>query len=512
MLRRGNVLLFSVAAFVILAAVFIAKPGVSLHNRAESHKKDISGELAWSLYLPHLGTFSSPRVADLNGDGVGDIIVGMGRLEFQATDTAVVALDGKLGTILWSLPASDHIFGSALLMDIDGDGVQDVVIGGRSANLFAVNGKTGELIWEFAKEHLRPLIQKKYFNFYNPQLIPDQTGDGLADILVSNGGDVLKVPYDEDRPVGHLMTIDASNGHIIGEAPMPDGKETYHSIALSPGDKVEEIEVVFGTGGETVGGSLYVCGLREVLKGDLSKAIKLAESPHKGFIAPVAWVDILGDGRYSIIACGVEGTVYAFEGKTKKQLWKYQVQGTEMYASVGVGNFFKGGPLDFFITANKGFWPFFSQSTHILVEGHKGRVRFEETFGEFQTSSPLAYDVNHDGLDEVIMSVNLEGKEAERKVFTNSIWVVDFANKQKYELIPPLPGHNNSSTPWVGDLDNDGYLDVVFCHSDNLYHTYAFDGMQINMVKTNIPIRQPVKWGAYMGSRYDGRYGTWPME
>jgi hypothetical protein len=33
MLRRGNVLLFSVAAFVILAAVFIAKPGVSLHNR-----------------------------------------------------------------------------------------------------------------------------------------------------------------------------------------------------------------------------------------------------------------------------------------------------------------------------------------------------------------------------------------------------------------------------------------------------------------------------------------------
>jgi hypothetical protein len=81
MLRRGNVLLFSVAAFVILAAVFISKPGVSLHNRTASPEKDISGELAWSLYLPHLGTFSSPRVADLNGDGavnVSDLLILLG--------------------------------------------------------------------------------------------------------------------------------------------------------------------------------------------------------------------------------------------------------------------------------------------------------------------------------------------------------------------------------------------------------------------------------------------------
>ena len=67
-----------------------------------------------------------------------------------------------------------------------------------------------------------------------------------------------------------------------------------------------------------------------------------------------------------------------------------------------------------------------------------------------------------------------------------------------------LPGHNIASTPWIGDLDNDKMLDIVFCHSDNKKHTYVFDGMQVNCLKTTIPILKPVKWGSYMGSNYDG--------
>lgn len=32
----------------------------------------------WSITFDGVGTFSSPRVTDLNGDGVGDVIVGAG--------------------------------------------------------------------------------------------------------------------------------------------------------------------------------------------------------------------------------------------------------------------------------------------------------------------------------------------------------------------------------------------------------------------------------------------------
>lgn len=41
--------------------------------------------------------------------------------------------------------------------------------------------------------------KKEWFNFYNPQFIPDQNDDGKEDILVSNGGDVMAEAYDPNR-------------------------------------------------------------------------------------------------------------------------------------------------------------------------------------------------------------------------------------------------------------------------------------------------------------------------
>jgi hypothetical protein len=49
--------------------------------------------------------------------------------------------------------------------------------------------------------------KKGWFNFYNPQIIPDQNGDGVEDILVSNGGDILVAPYDPKRPRGTCLLL-----------------------------------------------------------------------------------------------------------------------------------------------------------------------------------------------------------------------------------------------------------------------------------------------------------------
>lgn len=496
---------------LVLAVWFInffsAFPVIGQEDKTNLNPSTPIGRLEWSAHFPNLGSFSSPRVTDLNGDSVGDIILGMGRLEFQAIDTAVVAINGANGHVLWHLPSNDQIFGSALLYDINKDGVEDIIIGGRSANLMAINGTNGKVLWHFVKEELKPFVQKKYFNFYNPQLIPDQNGDGISEILISNGGDVMKIPYEQDRPVGHLMVLDGSNGAIVQEAPMPDGNETYCSVALSSGENAEEIEVVFGTGGETLAGNLFVCTLREVLNGNLTQARKLASSSDKGFVAPPVWADINGDGLLDIVACSVDGGIFAFDGTTKKELWKRKRDDTEIYVSVGLGHFGRKKNTGIFVTANKGFWPFFTQSRQVMFDGRKGRTGFEEIFGEFQTSSPLVYDINGDGRDEIILSINFKETAQKSSVkFSNSIYVIDPMKKRKYPLISPLPGHNNSSTPWIGDLDGDGFLEVVFSHSNNPDHTYAFDGMQVNLLKTNIPVAHPPMWNTYMGKDLNGRY------
>ena len=145
----------------------------------------------WVAEFQNLGTFSSPRVADLNGDGIKDIVLGAGREEFTECDSSVVALDGRDGKILWNVHARDQIFGSADFMDVTGDGVPEVFIGGRSAEFIAINGKSGQVVWEYFPEgDSIDSRSKGLYNFYNSQFVPDQNSDGVKDILISNGGDV----------------------------------------------------------------------------------------------------------------------------------------------------------------------------------------------------------------------------------------------------------------------------------------------------------------------------------
>lgn len=459
--------------------------------------------------LPGLGTFSSPRVTDLNRDGVGDIILGAGRLEFQACDSAIVALDGRTGELLWRNSAIDQIFGSATFKDLTADGIDDVIIEGRSAELQALDGATGKVLWKFDVKANSDGGKKRWFNFYNPQFVPDQDGDGLDDLLVPNGGDVKVEPYDPKRPPGRLVVLSAKTGRVLAEAAMPDGKETYMSISVLKTAADSDYRIVFGTGGETIGGNLFVGTLNQVLAGDLSAAVKLATSPDKGFIAPAAWVEINDDGVPDIVANSVDGRLLAFDGKTLRPLWGVTMPGTEAYSSIAIGKFTDDATPDFFVSYAQGTWPKLEWTKQFMVNGKTGRVEFSDSLGYYQTSTPVVADLNGDGRDEALLSVNYQVLDSlGRKSFFNGLMAVEFGANEVVKLIDGLPGHNIASTPWLGDLDHDGFLDIVFCHSNNRYQTYAFDGLQVNCLKTKISIAGPIRWGAYMGSRYDGVFGA----
>src|SRR5687768_12991711 len=90
---------------LVFAAFIFCTSG---HLRAQSN---------WSATYTGIGTFSSPRIADLNGDGTGDVILGAGREEFKSCDSAVIALDGITGKMLWKVSAIDQVFGSPSFLD-----------------------------------------------------------------------------------------------------------------------------------------------------------------------------------------------------------------------------------------------------------------------------------------------------------------------------------------------------------------------------------------------------------
>jgi hypothetical protein len=168
---------------------------------------------SWSVYLENIGTYSSARTTDLNNDGIPDIVLGSGGKEEVHSDSAVIALDGVTGKLLWSIPGSNQYVGSAIFMDINNDKTADVFIGGRWAQLIAVNGVDGKIIWTFFPERKKTDgSDGGWYNFTTPQFIPDQDNDGIDDIIIANGGDAKAIAGDPNLPAGRILVLSSKTG------------------------------------------------------------------------------------------------------------------------------------------------------------------------------------------------------------------------------------------------------------------------------------------------------------
>ncbi len=462
----------------------------------------------WTRTLTNVGTFSSPRAVDLNQDNILDIVIGAGQEEFKACDTAVIALDGSNGEVLWAVPARDQIFGSAAVGDVNRDQIPDVFIGGRGAELLAINGKSGEILWEFYPEgdSLKPANVGLY-NFYNPQWIPDQDNDGIRDLIIANGGDVTAPPYDPNRPPGHLIVVSGQNGKQLARAKMPDNKEIYMSAVIVDLENDGQLEVIYGTGGETIGGNLWKCQLRDVMNEDLKHSSLLAYGENKGFIGPPVIADLNEDNILDVAINAVEGIVYAIDGKTNRFLWMRKIDDTEAYSSLAVGDINKDGTADFFGMYADGVWPDLRSTRPFAVNGKTGELAFIDSIGFYQTSSPSIADFNGDGYLDAMISVNFFAGEVDTlQTIHNTLLVYDLYNQNKFTIVDPVIGSCVASTPWIGDLDGDQKLDLVYTMLTRPDKTYTFDGFRIIRKETDINIPQGVPWGAYMGNQYDGIY------
>lgn len=463
--------------------------------------------LSWQKSFQTLGTSSSIRCVDLTGDGTLDVVLGAGRVEFQASDSAVLALDGKNGEVLWAVEGKDQMVGSASFLDISQDGIPDVIIGGRSAEFKAINGKTGEILWSFVpKKGVSKVQDYLRFNFYNAQIIPDQDGDNLEDILIVNGGNVnARMHSDEGRFPGVLAIFSSLDGKLIAADTMPDAKETYLSPLIHQFAGDAEPSIIFGSGGETRSGSLYITSLSALLNNDISNARVLYTESEQGFIAPPILLDLQGDGRREIVAISHKGNLFSFDSSTDSLLWTIELPGYEANNSPCPGFFNKDDIPDIFISVSKGVWPENTGQKQLAIDGRNGKILWEEELGCCGFSSPLSYDLDGDDEHELVWSINEYNCEGIYLAGgSHYLYMKDLGNAREEIMTPKVFGKNIGTTPWLGDLDQDGFLDILYCVQANTTVIHQYFGIQIIRSNTSIPVSSKPAWTEYMGKEGKG--------
>lgn len=460
--------------------------------------------LVWQSFVDSIPTFSSPRAVDLNGDGVLDIILG-GGTDGVPANNGIMAFNGADGSLLWKRPAHDEIFVSANFQDINGDGVPDVFIGGREAQLYAIDGSNGSLIWQFYP-HPFPVSpgDSGLWNFYSPQFIPDVDGDALPDLLVANGGDHSLPLWETNRPPGHLMVISSATGSILAQAVVPDSAETYCSPLVIDLKNDGTLWILYGTGGESLGGSFYAVQLEDLLNENLENSIQLATHPNRGFIAPASAHQSLHHAGYDFIVQGFGGTIFKFDGSTFAQKWATTISGAESSAQPVIGNFTGGDhEPDVFCVLYKGSMTSYTDYYQVMLDGTDGSVQFKDSLGTLHFPSGNAVDLNNDGRDEAIVSITYHSNG----YFHHKLQSIDFQNNTVTQIHNDIAGTNLGSTPLIADFDNNGLLDIVYVVRRDSINPVGWKGIHVFRYETDSEIPNAgIAWGSYIGSDYDGIY------
>lgn len=146
-----------------------------------------------------------------------------------------------------------------------------------------------------------------------------------------HGGDPLRKANEKVRNVARLMVVSGKTGQILNWIYVPGNAESYYSpqLLVHPDGT---LLVLFGTGGETHPGGLYIISLDSLVNGQVEHGLReIFQDCCKGVITPPVLVDINGDSICDIVLAHYNSTVMAFDGLTFELLWSRQFAGSETY-------------------------------------------------------------------------------------------------------------------------------------------------------------------------------------
>ena len=253
-------------------------------------------------------------VSDVNGNGLGDVLVGDAR-------GRVYLYDGGSGALLQELvsprPQPDGRFGAAVagVPDADGDGVDDLLVGAYeederpwSGHAYLFSGATGALLHELASPNGdRPA--EGYFGF-SVAGVSDTDGDGRGDLLVGAKQEPVLLADGTTRSAGRAYLFSGATGDLLHEWVSPNaavGGEFGASVSgVADADGDGRGDLLVGARQENPGSVSYGVGRAYLFSGATGALLHTLVSPgeerYAYFGGSVSGVpDANGDGRGDLL-------------------------------------------------------------------------------------------------------------------------------------------------------------------------------------------------------------------
>ena len=270
-------------------------PSSTPHHHFNNVQTTLNNPYNWIAEFDNRMSEMSILLHNIDGDNVPDIIIDQytlyqspdydycpgkkdrckEKVGFSPCQSQLIALNGKSGAIEWSQWVEYVPFAVNCRTDLNWNGQSDCIFSGRGGSLSAYDVHNNVLLWVVDQRITCPS-----YNYYYPLISKDFDKDGVLDIIVTHGGDPRYPDTYKERTPGFIVVVSGATGKQISEHILtPDNHETYSSPVLYTIPEGTDV-VLFGTGGETIAGSLWAISLNS-LESHVTKYIKEHNLPYK---------------------------------------------------------------------------------------------------------------------------------------------------------------------------------------------------------------------------------------
>lgn len=386
-------------------------------------------ERVWSVELEGWNRSSSPVIADIDGDGRNEIVVGH-------QDGILRAYEGD-GSLKWATPAvpgvdeerchaqttATAIDSSPAVADIDGDGDAEVVVGvgstfapNQNGSVISFDGATGAIEWTFDRGrdtgfHVNGTLVHDGWceGIYSTPAIGDVNGDGTVEVVFGS--------WDF-----YIWAVDG-NGVPLPGFPINNDDTVWSSPALFDMDDDGDVEIFIGGDSTPAGYVDHLGGIFRAIDYRDGTPVSLWQRfANEVYHSSPAIGDINGDGRFEVVVgmgnnwwieCTQRANLLcsASDGSDHSRVWAYHLDD---------GSDVPG-------------WP----------------VRATDTMW----ASPAIGDVDADGQLEVVVGS-----------FDHSVYVWNGDGSLQWRVAPPIGGFGTgriTAPAVIADLDGDSDQDIA---------------------------------------------------